>query len=403
MTTRPDVRAAVIREFGSFADSLEQTSGSSGTITLPNAWRANGASWAKRQLVLPDAAVAANRVREVTAMTRGVATLDSPITNIAAGARFELYPRDVSEGEINVAISQTLTQTKRPVTLTRTMLAGQLLYEMPAWLADWNDIRAVFRRSSPCIIDNEDFSSWVNGWSAIPTGWAAADIVGRRADDGSAELRLRLGTGTFTQEIPIAPRQDERRMSLLIDADLTGTATLAVGSLGSVTLEAGRNTTTLDVTVPDGDVSTTVTIGLDGDTTLNVYRVLAAWGTEIPEQLQQSGSDSYQQEEVRTRQRAGRARAAVELSASYAEGQMLIHVLAPFADLTNDFTETEAGLRLLTHGAIFKLADREVDGRESSVWDARLSKHGGAYTSLASRLLQQPVPRPARPVTVWGA
>ena len=413
MTTRPEVRADVLREFGGYAGTLGATDAAASTIVLPGAWGADGAQWRKNQLVFPDANEG-NRIRAVTKMVNGVASFDTTEQRvaIAEGERYELYPADLTAGEVDIAISQILRQTLHPIVFSMPLLPGRFLYEMPSWLEDWRNIRAVHRSESPCVISNENFNSWVDGTQSVPTNWKLVTPAQNAASFAGPGVQLEHSAGVssiaLTQLILVSPEQNERRLALLFDADLkSGDATFSVGSLGSVDASIGRSTYTLNVTVPEDVNSVIVTVEL-GDGVLAadliLHRVLAQWGAALSDQLRDHGSQSYHSAALSPWSPVtGLVLPAVQLVDEYSDGQMVVHALAPFADITADDQETDAADDLLIHGAIFKLSDREVGGREASVWDRRAVKHGNAYAERATRLRQDPVPDPVRPARVGGA
>lgn len=400
-----------MRQCGGYAGTLDATDGNIETITLPGAWRANGGEWDRSQLVFPDAS-SANRVRSVTSMENGRAGIASRAA-VAEGERYELYTEDLSEGEVNDAISQTLNQTLRPVAF-QIPANGRLLYEMPDWLTDWRNIRAVHVGTSPGVIANEDFSSWVHGTHAAPTSWEAIVTAAGAATSGRGAGGVRLDTAgggiTLRQRIQLARGQSERRLSLLIDATGHG-ADYEVHSghnnfiLGTAASSHARTESTLDVVVPveADDVTVDLVVSVSG-TSVTVHRVLGQWGAKLNDQYRRLGSQSFHSD-VLTRWRpvTGRVHPAIEIDYERSGEQLKVHALAPFPDATTDEEESDAAVDLLMHGAIFKLADREVAGRDASVWDRRATKHGRAYEERATRLRQDPVPDPVRPRVVRGA
>lgn len=432
MPTRPEVRAAVVRQLGGYAGVLAGTEGAQTSLALPGAFRATGADWRGRQLYFPDATSAGDRERAVTRMANGVATIESR-SAVTAGERYELYPDGVSAQEVDAALSEVLLQTLAPVTFARPLHSDRVT--MPAWLDDWQNIRALHRGDSPCLVTNEDFSSWVHGLTRPPTGWVSD---GPDVDLHGGGCRLR-GPGTLAQDIHLEARRDTRELSVLVDVEIhAGAATFEVGSS---TLALSRANLDIDrmLFVGDGNAMTfanpadqagveayplvsgvlrrTVTIAPDDELIVRVRvegdegyvvvrRVLCQWGAQVEYQLETEGSGSYHESGLTEwRPLTGYVETTVDLGPGQGAGpgQLVVYALAPYPDLAADDQETEAPLDLLMHGAIFKLSDREVAGREASVWDRRARKHGPAFSSLADRLRQDPVPLPVAPVVVQGA
>lgn len=405
MTTRPEVRARVVREYGGYSGDLEEQDGSSRSVTLIDAWRAHGAAWAGRQIVFPQASSAGNRVRAVEGMNHGVATLDESRVNVVAGETFELYPADLSMGEINAAISDTLAQTRRPIQLAVPLVEGRRQYVMPSWVTRWRDVRNIRYSRSPCVLGNEDFESWALGDYAAPTSWYLDDGIGVVREGMAASLRTTSGVAAIKQDVGMHAKQSQRQLTLLLEtSDVSGTVSFAVGDIDSVAVTGTeRQTHELSVTVPDDVMGVTVKVELSGDASVVVHRVLAVWGTELPDDLVDVGSSSYLETDIAFERMTGRVRPTVLLRAPRTTGQLVVSTLTSFSDLADDLRDSEAPLELLVSGVIFRLADREIAGVDASVQDRRRAKHGAAYAELASELFQQPEPDPIQSVYVGGA
>ncbi len=390
-----------------------------------------------RQLVFPDATDPRDRARSIreylpqTAIARwaGARIADSFLIGIEP-ERFEVYPRGVTLAQLNEATNDILRQSRRPVTVALPTLENETLYGLHRlpWVDNVNHVRGIQLRRSPGLLDNEDFASWVDGPALAPTSWVNDDGNGQAqlaiarsplwASHGPSSARLTAADNNPGQLRQLLGGLGNELRGKTISAEFTGVADVAnalrFGIDDGLTTSwsafhvgaspAVPETLTVQHTVAAAATALTAIVDVAADGTFWALRALAQEGEAVLEQLRDHGSRSFERQPASTRDLDGLGVPMVELLRKEGRGsQLLVTSMAPYAEVSSDEVDLEAPDQLMLHGTIMKLADRDRDGEDSSIWDTRLSKHAPAYALLSDHQLQQPTPEPTRPRVVEGA
>lgn len=433
MTDRATVLSRIVPRLGGKSGSI--TSGTATTAVLAGLVGGTGDNtrYVDWGLLMPKAATDASQYRVITgwADSTGTATFATRADTDYTNETYLLVPPfSPSLADLRDACNETLRESRRTI---RTILPTELrkrTYSLRAldWLRSVSDLDAVELRSSPNLLDNENFTRWQNGPALAPDSWtvagtnatiARATTYAARGPYQATHTRVGADT-TLTQSVPFslarefADRSTPATVSLAVLCVATSASKVRVGISDGLTTTyssyhtgaGGVETLTVSKTLAAGATALSAVLSVDtGNTGAEWIAAYLVDGTSVPDDLQDFGSDAYPARSLTQREyNSGSPGGVLELGSAPGPARQLVLVSRrPYVEVTLDTDTTDCPVELLEHGALFRIASIHRPGEDRTRLDRLLAVHGAAYTRLLRSGWDLPAPPPLQQFVVSGA
>jgi hypothetical protein len=438
MATRTVVYPRIARELGGHAGSI-----SSGTATTAVLAGLIGNypddEFIDQLLLMPEAATAADRERQLTDWTQvtGTATWVGNRSDTSySNETYFLLPKPwYTLTEIQDAVDETLRQTYRSVRTVIPTIEGERFYPLNnfSWITTPDAVQGVFYRNSPCLLTNESFELWTDGpgsssLSANPTGWTVAGSSGKVFRSTTTPLRggftasiLRSGTTvTLTQSIGLLnqqlakPSDETSAITQSITARLSGrsanASSLRIGiNDGATTTYSSYHSGTsgaierlsVTKTLSAAANSVDVLISVEVNETVEIDQVLAEEATTMSQFLIDYGSHGQPDLRLPHDVVMVGSTPTIRLVTPQMRGRQIVVVSrAPFASTSADGTETDCPADILEHGTLYHLLKVKKPNQDRERLDQLMGDAGIAYARLSARLADFNVDPPPERVMV---
>jgi len=443
--TAADIYARGARIFGARTGTIASGGATTAVLTGLVGTTGDDTSFAGWRIIFPDAGVAADSERLITAWAdaTGTATFATRSDATPTGERYILVSReDYTINEFRLALDKCLNQTPR--TYRRVIPFTPYLREYPLDQLDFmtgdGDVDAVYCTYSPLMLHNEDMSLWQLGASLAPdgftlegTGASVARVTGGVRSNYAA--RLTAGGGAplrLVQKIPESLSQWITRRTFPIFNPMRAAAWAKTQNANSVRVfiryvesSSGSPVTTYEYSsymTADGRPQFP-TLSLTPSGTQDQYE----WGIEVlashtadlswaglmqntidftqAYQIKDAGSQFYRESEILRAIRNVGGVPYVELAEYPATwGQLVLYVRRPFPAYTADtdsFDDQYA--RVLTAGFVRWLLDAVKPNQDRTRLDRIMAEQGKIWTRLITNQVDIPVPNPPARLDVFGA
>ena len=433
--TRLTVMQRLVPHLGGYVGPIASGGATSAVLTGLIDTTGDDTAFVDGQLLMPDAATAADQERRITVWddSAGQATFVTRADTDYSNETYLLLPRGAPTlTEIRDAIDEALRTLKRTVVVYRPLIAQEPRYPLRdlTWLRSDEDVDAVRQRGSPNLLDNEDFAKWHNGADVAPDGWTLGQslTVTRQTVHsalGPYAVRLAVQNGELTQfldrRLAYALVSRDTLPTLAVEAlvhkntatdlpevgfryDLGGVVTASFGTTGSSALGWERITHALLLTAAIAEIELVVR-GTGGTVSLDVAGVFCVEGTEVPDELVRRGSDAAVEGDIaHITRNAGSPGGEVLLARPPSGGgQLVIYSRRPYAELTSDSDETDCPTDVLVQQALYELFSLHKPGQDRERLDRLALIHGRAASDLASNLIDLPAPPAQEQIVIGGA
>ena len=428
MSTRLSIEQQVVRRLGGHTGDI--SSGTSTAAVLAGLLDISGDdNWGVgKQLVMPDAATAADQSRGVTSWddSAGKATFATRSDTNFSNETYMLIQRgDPVKSRMDAALNDRLDQTHRTVVSIVPTIDDVRFYSLGRfpWITTRADIDHIFYRSSPNVIDNSNFDNWRNGPAGSPTGWTATTATIARNNFTTAPARITRGhfslsltgsgaTGTLDQYLPPELVIQLRGEPLTVEADVLAGATTAVLTItdtaGSTTdaHTGGGDTERLTVTrtIDSSADSIRIRIQEANGVTSHWDNVIAEEASAITNSLSDTGDTSWKLIDTRTEVRDIGGVPVIEVpSPRGRKAQFVVWSRQNFPSLTGDAIVTDCPDDVIVPGLMYELARTMTRGEDRERWEVIMARAAREYAKAAGKLIQRPVPNAQNPVVVRGA
>lgn len=427
MSTRAELFRLIARRLGYQTGDI--ASGTANTAVLTGLINVSGDDYANRGkvLVMPDAANETDKDRvidEWDASSGTASWLNARTDTTYTSETFVVVSEgDFQRAQINSAINDRLQATRRTVKSVFPTIQGQTLYPLTKcdWLRSRHDVDGVTIRYSPNLVDNSQFTNWVDGPSSAPTQWTLSGsgaTVARTTSNvprGAYGVTLtRAGAGaTLTQSVGLLDGQLAGKV-----ITLEAWVTTSVASRARIGISDGSTTTyssyhtgggapellSVTVTLASSASACDLILSVDtGDTSGTFAHVVACEGSSMLTGLQDTGDGAFWESDIQhSVDETGVV--AVKIGPHLSRGaQLIVYSAQPFPTLTSDSVSTDCPDAVIVPGSVYELARWHAKGEDRTRLDRLQAMSGSEYTRAARNLRQKPAPVPVAGARIVGA